>query len=139
MKNKAVAPQSDADKKAERLAKLEAWKKKKEIEGQKQKEVNPSLTRSLLAEMDMRASGLSPTVDSAGVSTVASPATLNESGSASPAVPYAGKFDPKTIAKKSAASRTHDTSKPVLGSLDVQPERLAAQVQQKAIGELRLL
>ncbi|KAK2592842.1 pre-mRNA processing RNA-helicase [Conoideocrella luteorostrata] len=134
-RNKAAAPQSDADKKAERLAKLEAWKKKKENESQKQKEVNPSQTRSLLAEMDMRAMGVSPTVASPAVSSAASPATLNESGSASPAVPYAGKFDPKNIAKKSAASRTHDTSKSVLGSLDVQPEKLVAAIPRKAIGK----
>ncbi|OAQ72645.1 pre-mRNA-processing ATP-dependent RNA helicase PRP5 [Pochonia chlamydosporia 170] len=136
-KTKAAAPPSDADKKAERLAKLEAWKKKKESESQKQKEVNPSQTRSLLAEMDMKALGHSPSAGSPGVSSVASPATLNDSGSASPAVPYAGKFDPKTIAKKSAASRTHDTSKSVLGSLDVQQEKMAAPVKQKTIGECR--
>ncbi|KAH0595864.1 hypothetical protein MHUMG1_06413 [Metarhizium humberi] len=134
-KNKVATPQSDADKKAERLAKLEAWKKKKESESQKQKEVNPSQTRSLLAEMDMKAMGLSSSAASPGVSSVASPGTMNESGSASPAVPYAGKFDPKTIAKKSAASRTHDTSKSVLGSLDVQQEQLAAPVKQKTVGE----
>lgn len=134
-KSKAAAPQSDADKKAERLAKLEAWKKKKESESLKQKEVNPTQTRSLLAEMDMKAMGVSPSAGSPGVSSAVSPATLNESGSASPALPYAGKFDPKTIAKKSAASRTHDTSKSVLGSLDVQPEKLAAPITQKPIGE----
>jgi len=45
---------------------------------------------------------------------------MDESGSASPATPatpYAGKFDPKAIAKKSAA-RSHDTSRQVLGSID---------------------
>ncbi|QPG99715.1 pre-mRNA processing RNA-helicase [Epichloe festucae Fl1] len=136
VKSRAPAAQSDADKKAERLAKLEAWKKKKESESQKQKEVNPSQTRSLLAEMEMRASGVPPSAGSPGVvSSVASPATLNDSGNASPANAYAGKFDPKTIAKKSAASRTQDTSKPVLGSLAVQPENLAAPIQQKTIGK----
>ncbi|OAA49247.1 pre-mRNA-processing ATP-dependent RNA helicase PRP5 [Metarhizium rileyi] len=133
-RNKVATPQTEVDKKAERLAKLEAWKKKKESESQKQKEVNPSQTRSLLAEMDMKAMGIPPSgVGSPGASPVASPTTMNESGSASPAVSYTGKFDPKTIAKKSAASRTHDTSKSVLGSLDVQQEKLATPVTQKII------
>ncbi|CCE34057.1 related to RNA helicase [Claviceps purpurea 20.1] len=129
----AAAAQSDADKKAERLAKLEAWKKKKESESQKQKEVNPSQTRSLLAEMDMKAMGIPPSAGSPGVaSPVASPAAPNEADTASPASAYAGKFDPKTIAKKSAASRTQDAAKPVLGSLALQPEKVPVPVVPKA-------
>lgn len=133
----AAVAQSDADKKAERLAKLEAWKKKKESESQKQKEVNPSQTRSLLAEMDMKAMGIPPSAGSPGVVTpVASPAAPNEADTASPASAYAGKFDPKTIAKKSAASRTQDAVKPVLGSLALQPEKVPVPVVPKATGEL---
>ena len=127
----AATQQSDADKKAERLAKLEAWKKKKEVESKKQKEVNPSQTRSLLSEMDMKAAGQSPGTLSPEVSSAASPGTNPESGNASPAVPYAGKFDPKTIAKKSAASRSHEHSKGALGSpLGAQLEKLATPAKQ---------
>lgn len=116
-----ASEKSEADKKAERLAKLEAWKKKKESAAQQKqhevnkKEVNPSQTRNLLAEMDKKAAGGSP---------AGSP--KDSSGTASPATPttYAGKFDPKAIAKKSAP-RSHDVSQPVLGSVDGQPQKLA--------------
>ncbi|CAH0017182.1 unnamed protein product [Clonostachys rhizophaga] len=111
---------SEADKKAERLAKLEAWKKKKESVSQKQKEVNPHQTRNLLAEMDKKVTGDSSAPASGG----ASPLTRTESGNASPSansptVQYPGKFDPKAIAKKSAA-RSLDASQSVLGSVNVQ-------------------
>ncbi|PNP49327.1 hypothetical protein THARTR1_09935 [Trichoderma harzianum] len=127
-KAKPNAAQSEVDKKAERLAKLEAWKKKKELEGQKQKEVNASQTRNLLAEMDKRAKEGSTAVSSPVVSSAASPAPV-DSGSVSPAKPYTGKFDPKTIAKKSAVQRSHDTTKGVLGSIDVQPPTIAMPVK----------
>lgn len=118
--------QTDADKKkAERLAKLEAWKKKKELESQKQKDVNPSQTRNLLAEMDKKASGAASPSSSA-----ASPATGPDSGAASPARPYAGKFDPKSIAKK-ASARSHDSTKAVLGDVGVEQQKLAAQAPVK--------
>src|SRR5690606_28628778 len=54
-KTKSAAAQAEADKKAERLAKLEAWKKKKESQAAKEKEANPLQTRRLLAEMDEKA------------------------------------------------------------------------------------
>ncbi|KAL6818664.1 hypothetical protein GGI42DRAFT_310427 [Trichoderma sp. SZMC 28013] len=127
-KAKPNAAQSEVDKKAERLAKLEAWKKKKELEGQKQKEVNASQTRNLLAEMDKRAKEGSTAVSSPVVSSAASPAPV-DSGSVSPAKPYTGKFDPKTIAKKSAVQRSHDTTKGALGSIDVQPPTIAMPVK----------
>ena len=136
-KQKATAAKSDVDKKAERLAKLEAWKKKKESESQKQKEVNPSQTRNLLAEMDKKANGgTSATVSPPG-SSIASPLPKNE-GSASPATPYAGKFDPKAIAKKSAASRSQEVTQAVLGA-SVQPESIAAPVKQSLTGECKEL
>ncbi|KAL5618947.1 hypothetical protein FOVSG1_001169 [Fusarium oxysporum f. sp. vasinfectum] len=118
-KPKADSGQPEVNKKAERLAKLEAWKKKKENASQKQKEVNPSQTRNLLAEMDKKASGASSKTVSPSVSATASPAATPTV--ASPVVPYSGKFDPKAIAKKSAASRTHEGVKPALGG---QPEKL---------------
>ncbi|KAL6869249.1 pre-mRNA processing RNA-helicase [Amphichorda felina] len=129
----ASESKSDADKKAERLAKLEAWKKKKESASQQQKEVNPSQTRNLLAEMDKKAAGGSPAPATASpqISMAASP--KDSSGHASPgtpSTPYVGKFDPKAIAKKSAAARSHDASQSVLGSVDVQPQKLSAPVKQ---------
>ncbi|KAH7328682.1 P-loop containing nucleoside triphosphate hydrolase protein [Stachybotrys elegans] len=120
-KSSSGAAQNEADKKAERLAKLEAWKKKKESESQKQKDVNPSQTRNLLAEMDKKAAGGSPATLSPAISTVASPTPKDEPGAASPATPYAGKFDPKAIAKKSTAARHHEGAKPVLGSINNTP------------------
>ncbi|KAF4984193.1 hypothetical protein FZEAL_591 [Fusarium zealandicum] len=128
-KPKANAAQAEVDKKAERLAKLEAWKKKKESASQKQKEVNPSQTRNLLAEMDKKATGPSSQPASPSASATASPAPV--SATASPAPSYTGKFDPKAIAKKSAASRSHDAAKPVLGSIGGQSEKLAVPVPVK--------
>ncbi|TFA98590.1 Pre-mRNA-processing ATP-dependent RNA helicase PRP5 [Trichoderma ghanense] len=134
-KAKPNAAQSEADKKAERLAKLEAWKRKKELEGQKQKEVNASQTRSLLAEMDKRAKEGSTALSSPVVSSAASPAPV-ESGSVSPAKPYTGKFDPKTIAKKSAVQRSNDSAKGALGSIDVQPPNISLPVKKGPTGEI---
>ncbi|KAF4462500.1 Pre-mRNA-processing ATP-dependent RNA helicase PRP5 [Fusarium albosuccineum] len=131
-KPKTNAAQAEIDKKAERLAKLEAWKKKKESASQKQKEVNPSRTRNLLAEMDKKASGASSKTVSPSVSVTASPAPTPTT--ASPIAPYAGKFDPKAIAKKSAAARSHDATKPVLGSIGGQPEKLSVPVKQTPNG-----
>ncbi|KAI6785660.1 pre-mRNA-processing ATP-dependent rna helicase prp5 [Emericellopsis cladophorae] len=111
----APAPKTDADKKAERLAKLEAWKKKKESEAQQPKDVNPSQTRNLLAEMDKKATG------SPSSSAAASPGPESATASPStPATPYAGKFDPKAIAKR-AAARSNEVSQNVLGSVEGQP------------------
>ncbi|KAL7971703.1 hypothetical protein HDV63DRAFT_370181 [Trichoderma sp. SZMC 28014] len=127
-KAKSNAAQPEVDKKAERLAKLEAWKKKKELEGQKQKEVNASQTRNLLAEMDKRAKEGSTAAPSPVVSSAASPTPI-DSGSASPAMPYLGKFDPKTIAKKSAIHQKLNDSTTkggALGSIDIQPSSIPA-------------
>lgn len=137
-KSKAAATSmTEEQKKAERLAKLEAWKKKKENAAQKQKDVNPTQTRSLLAEMDVKASGASPAASSPVVSSTASPMANNGSGSLSPAAPYAGKFDPKAIAKKSATTKTLDGPKTVLGALGGAPEAVAKPVKQSTTGEFR--
>lgn len=95
---KAIAStvQSDADKKAERLAKLEAWKKKTAEEKERKE-------REATAASTKKADGIDPQVTaSPALGSPASPATPDL---ASPA-PYAGKFDPKAIAKKSGASST---------------------------------
>ncbi|KAE8353282.1 Pre-mRNA-processing ATP-dependent RNA helicase prp5 [Aspergillus coremiiformis] len=91
--NTAAAPTED-EKRAERLAKLEAWKQKQAAEKErKQREAAASGgARSILEEID-RKSGLSPAVGSPQ-----SPATP---GDATPTA-YAGKFDPKAIAKNAA-------------------------------------
>ncbi|GAB1205532.1 pre-mRNA processing RNA-helicase [Aspergillus pseudonomiae] len=85
---------TEDEKRAERLAKLEAWKQKQAAEKErKQREAAAAGgTRSILEEID-RKSGLSPAVGSPQ-----SPATPID---AAPAA-YAGKFDPKAIAKNAA-------------------------------------
>ena len=91
------AAQTEAEKKAERLAKLEAWKKKMaEDKERKEKELAAGGTRKLLDDIDQKANG-SPSLGSPASSTTSTPNIL------SPA-PYAGKFDPKAIAKKKVAS-----------------------------------
>lgn len=102
----ATPTQSDEAKKAERVAKLEAWKQKQAAEkDRKQKDLESSGgTRNLLAEIDKKAQE-SPLA--ASPISPATPATTN--GNVSPA-PYAGKFDPKAIAKK-ATTASSNTSK----------------------------
>lgn len=83
-------------KKAERLAKLEAWKQKQAAERErKQREQAAGGAKSILEEIDRR-SGLSPTVGSPQT-----PATPSDS--TAPAL-YAGKFDPKAIAKNASST-----------------------------------
>jgi len=87
--------QTDEEKKAERLAKLEAWKQKQAAERErKQKELEASGgARSILDEIDRKA-GLAHAV--------LSPEAPSSPSSETGPVPYAGKFDPKAIAKKAA-------------------------------------
>ncbi|KIW38144.1 uncharacterized protein PV06_10104 [Exophiala oligosperma] len=107
--------QTDDDRKAARLAKLEQWKKKQaEEQAKKQKELEGAGGRNLLNEIDRRA-GISPAISSPqSPATPASPFT--------PTVQYAGKFDPKAIAKKahhaSAASKVlgGDIAAPVIAN-----------------------
>ncbi|KAK7753211.1 pre-mRNA processing RNA-helicase [Diatrype stigma] len=108
------AVQPEADKKAERLAKLAAWKKKQE-EKEKQKDATPGGTRKLLAEMDEKANGTSSNATPTAISPApASPATQQP---ASPAAPFTGKFDPKAIAKKSAPKVQSPSTAPKLGAI----------------------
>lgn len=75
--------------------------------------------------MDSKATSMAPpSFITPAKPSVAPPGSSGEPDSASPVQPYAGKFDPKSIAKKSAASRSQET-KSVLGSLDGQPGQLA--------------
>ncbi|KAJ9606797.1 pre-mRNA processing RNA-helicase [Cladophialophora chaetospira] len=92
--------QTAEEQKAARLAKLEAWKKKQaEEQAKKQKELDAAGgARSILQEIDRKA-GILPSPTSPH-----SPAPLDQTPStpSTPPVqaPYAGKFDPKAIAKK---------------------------------------
>ncbi|OLN88811.1 Pre-mRNA-processing ATP-dependent RNA helicase PRP5 [Colletotrichum chlorophyti] len=141
-KPKPTQAQTEADKKAERLARLEAWKKSRENKAAKENEVNPSQTRNLLAEMDKK-SAPSPAAASPAVASpaIASPSVVSRasaspaptqpgSGAASPAVPYAGKFDPKAIAKKATLSNKNTVTNGVLGVLDGRLEKPIAPVAQ---------
>ncbi|PGH15578.1 pre-mRNA-processing ATP-dependent RNA helicase PRP5 [Helicocarpus griseus UAMH5409] len=89
--------QTDEEKKAERRAKFQAWKEKVAAERErKEKELAAQGgARSILDEIDKK-TALSQKVASPEAST---PTTKD----ATPA-PYAGKFDPKAIAKKAAPS-----------------------------------
>lgn len=100
-KSTAPAGQDEDKIKAERLAKLEAWKKKvAESKERKEKELAAGGTRKLLDEIDQKANA------SPSIASPASPAT--PTSAASPG-PYAGKFDPKAIAKKVGAN-AHSSS-----------------------------
>ncbi|KAL8804386.1 MAG: hypothetical protein Q9182_002581 [Xanthomendoza sp. 2 TL-2023] len=92
-KKSSTPVQTEEEKKAERLAKLEAWKLKQAAEkSRKQEELEAAGgTRSLLDEMDKKANA-SPIA-------LPSPEAAEMNGDASPR-PYAGKFDPKAIVKK---------------------------------------
>nr|A6RW79.1 RecName: Full=Pre-mRNA-processing ATP-dependent RNA helicase prp5 [Botrytis cinerea B05.10] len=96
------AVQTEEQKKAERLAKLEAWKKKMaEDKERKEKELAAGGTRKLLDAIDQKANG-SPSLTSPNSPTT--PATPATPGDLAPPTNYAGKFDPKAIAKKAVAS-----------------------------------
>lgn len=88
---------TDEEKKAERLAKLEAWKQKQAAERtRKQKEIDTSGgTRKLLEEIDKK-ERLTPAVENPA----ASETHVDE---VSP-TPYGGKFDPKAIVRKATAT-----------------------------------
>lgn len=106
----APAAQTDEQKKAERLAKLELWKAKQaaERERKQQEQAAAGGGRGILDEIDRR-SGLSPAV-------VSPQAPATPTDTASPA-PYAGKFDPKAIAKNAASNGT--TATPAVLGIDV--------------------
>ncbi|GAQ41501.1 pre-mRNA processing RNA-helicase [Aspergillus tubingensis] len=93
----ATAAPTEDEKRAERLAKLEAWKQKQAAEKErKQREAAAAGgARSILEEID-RKSGLSP-----AVSSPQSPATPGVD--ATPGT-YTGKFDSKAIAKSASST-----------------------------------
>ena len=107
-------------KKAERLAKLEAWKAKQTAEMQKkQRELEASGgARSILEQMDKRAAeSMIPEVQNQ----TEPPVQEVENKAPTPA-PFAGKFDPKAIAKKATGQQSglktlgNDVAMPVANS-----------------------
>jgi ATP-dependent RNA helicase DDX46/PRP5 len=99
-----VQPSAD-EIKAQRLARLQEWKNKKlaaAAENQKPQS-STAMTRSLLDEIDKKTAAIESPV-AASPRSDESPDTPG-----SPATPYAGKFDPKAIAKKAAAQTAAST------------------------------
>ncbi|KFY69046.1 hypothetical protein V496_00589 [Pseudogymnoascus sp. VKM F-4515 (FW-2607)] len=86
---------TDEQKKAERLAKLEAWKKKVAEQKEQKEKLEAGGTRKLLDQIDVKANG-SPSA------TPGSPALLADTASPGSPAPYAGKFDPKAIARRAS-------------------------------------
>lgn len=115
-----TASQDEQTKKAERLAKLEAWKQKQAAErDRKQNEADAAdSTRNLLAEIDKKA-------EDAPARTIVDDAVVTaETIIEDTPIPYAGKFDPKAIAKKAAAASAGSSSK--LGTDLIIPESAIA-------------
>ena len=121
--------QTDEAKKAERLAKLDAWKQKQAAERERKQKLEPAGgTRNLLAEIDKKELG------SPGVASPISPSAPPETnGSFSPA-PYAGKFDPKAIVKK-ATTASSSTNK--LGTDIALPEIAKASATKSNVNGLK--
>ncbi|KAK3934790.1 Pre-mRNA-processing ATP-dependent RNA helicase PRP5 [Diplogelasinospora grovesii] len=103
-KSTPAQPQSEADKKAERLRRLQAMKEKHALKEAKEADVSAGSTRKLLAEMDQKASGASSPAPKPSPTPSSPVASASPATPATPA-PYAGKFDPKAIAQKSKAAR----------------------------------
>ncbi|KAL8766326.1 MAG: hypothetical protein Q9209_006852 [Squamulea sp. 1 TL-2023] len=102
LKKPVASGQTEEEKKAERLAKLEAWKQKQAAEKtRKQGELHAAGgTRSLLDEMDKKAN--------ASPAALPSPEASELNGDTFPQ-PYAGKFDPKAIVKKATTGGINAT------------------------------
>ncbi|ELR02909.1 pre-mRNA processing RNA-helicase [Pseudogymnoascus destructans] len=91
----APSAPTDEQKKAERLAKLEAWKKKVAEQKEQKEKLEAGGTRKLLDQIDVKANG-SPSA------TPGSTALLADTASPGSPAPYAGKFDPKAIARRAS-------------------------------------
>ncbi|KFZ01210.1 hypothetical protein V501_10142 [Pseudogymnoascus sp. VKM F-4519 (FW-2642)] len=86
---------TDEQKKAERLAKLEAWKKKVAEQKEQKEKLEAGGARKLLDQIDVKANG-------SASATPGSPALLADTASPGSPAPYAGKFDPKAIARRAS-------------------------------------
>ncbi|KAJ5777449.1 Pre-mRNA-processing ATP-dependent RNA helicase prp5 [Penicillium odoratum] len=126
----APAAQTDEQKKAERLAKLAAWKEKQAAERErKEQEQAAAGPRNILEAID-RKSGVSPAV--------ASPQTPATPIDSTASTPYPGKFDPKAIAKNvttSAASPAvlgNDVAVPQITKTAAKQSHLSTSVSNSA-------
>ncbi|KAJ5098966.1 Pre-mRNA-processing ATP-dependent RNA helicase prp5 [Penicillium argentinense] len=116
-KSSTPAPhETDEQKKVNRLAKLEAWKAKQSEQLAKKQEGEVG-SQKILEAID-RKSGLSPAVGSP--STPVTPADLSASTG------YAGKFDPKAVARNATAANATTGSPAVLGMDVTVPESARA-------------
>lgn len=122
VKSTPTQAQSEVDKKAERLRKLQAMKEKHALKEAKEADVTAGSTRKLLAEMDQKASG-TPTVASPSVQPSPTPTSPATAGSPAASLPYTGKFDPKAIARNSKVARSHSPTK--LGDVKLGDVKLA--------------
>ncbi|KAK1757656.1 P-loop containing nucleoside triphosphate hydrolase protein [Echria macrotheca] len=118
-KSTPAQAQSEADKKAERLRKLQAMKEKHALKEAKEADATPSSTRKLFAEMDQKASG----PNSPGPKDSPAPSSPAVTDSPATPAPYAGKFDPKAIARNSKAARPHSPNR--LGDVKLGEMKLA--------------
>ncbi|OAA66728.1 dead deah box RNA helicase [Niveomyces insectorum RCEF 264] len=126
----ASREKSEAEKKAERLAKLEAWKKRHEQKQRMESGAAADAKSTSLSAVDEKAAASGSPLGSgatASPSTPLSGAAAPEDASA-PEATYAGKFDPKAIAKKSAATARHHLPE-VLGSVVIGQTAAAATVE----------
>ncbi|KAK3693848.1 hypothetical protein B0T22DRAFT_367770 [Podospora appendiculata] len=106
-KSTPTQPQPEADKKAERLRKLQAMKEKHALKEAKEADVSFGSTRKLLAEMDQKVTG----VPSPGYKPSPPPSSPPASASPATPAPYTGKFDPKAIARNSKVARSHSPAR----------------------------
>ena len=100
--------QTKEERNAEKLAKLEAWKRN--LAERKQKELQGAAgTRSLLEAIDKRAAGSNAAVTASPGSPALQPSASTPEPDDS-SKPYAGKFDPKAIARKATANSAAPTT-----------------------------
>lgn len=102
------AQAQEADKKAERLRKIQAMKEKlAQKKDAKGANASAGTTRNLLTEMDAKSASL----DSPGPKDSPAPSTSGAIDSPATPAPYAGKFDPKAIARNAKPARSHSPAK----------------------------
>jgi len=97
-------------------------KEKHALKEGKEADVTPGSTRKLFAEMDQKASG----TNSPGPKPSPAPTSPTATGSPATPAPYAGKFDPKAIARNSKATRPHSPNR--LGDLKLGEMKLGAPI-----------
>ncbi|KAK0737618.1 hypothetical protein B0T21DRAFT_411055 [Apiosordaria backusii] len=125
-KSTPTPAQSEAEKKAERLRKLQAMKEKHAMKEAKEADVTAGSTRKLLAAMDQRAGGTTvPSSPAKASPTPTSPAATTAAASPASTQTFAGKFDPKVIARNSKVYRASSPTK--LGDVKLGDVKLSSQ------------